>query len=1091
MKSFADVVESLVRQAGSGTTVDRLQHLLAKAGRPVEKITIVRSLNELRQLGLVTIGANRKWLATVRRSPIGLGRSIRGDTAGAGPIITAIPAAGSEGDLIDGDGAVSQNGRVSCDHRLFSRLLPYYRDALRAGDAPAKLTFGLNEVGERFVLVCPDGPWWPTRDCGRHLVLRAADLGDTLRQSFTITSSHQGRLLLGYPILAVHSDGQEPFLRPVTVLPAQFRIEGPNLELAVDPASPLLNREWLKDAKFQRWSTGALAGYLFRGAPDPGLDEDEASIGQGFVDIPILAGRLSDAMATQVRTRLDPRVIDIGLPSAPRTGLYNALMVMVAPQGQYTRGAIRDYERLITQSATVTPGGTALAPLFNERPAQRSAACLVHPFALSESQQLAARLALTLPLSVVIGPPGTGKSQVIAAILVSAAAAGQSVLFASRNHKALDAVDQRLRAVSGDRVLLVRANPQDGTRGLDFRAAIDAVLARTSDPQAVQRCERQMATLADLDRRRQAAIERWAEVKARANELAGLREEQERLARAEARLDVPMPNAQKGIARWLAWLLSLLRRARTGTRTSLRGLQDYEVEIARQERALDAARAIAEDHEDDAIALGEEIARRSVALLPDLADRLAACGAEDRAQLLNLRATAALQNAGDPMAAELAAFVLRFMPVWAVTTLAAGSRMPPIAGLFDLVVFDEATQVDIASALPLLYRAKAAAVVGDPNQLAMIANPTPAEDRRLLMAHGLWLEGIGRLAQGQTNLLELISTSTSAKRIMLTEHFRCHPDIAGYVNEAFYGRQLTVLTDQARWQHQLPVGYPQGLHWTDVTGPIDRRQAPGTSGSARSVAEADAIVDHLTVLLERHRYGGTVGVVTFFDYQAAAIQERMNRRLSREVIDRSLLTASTAHRLQGDERDVILFSLCMGPDMPANAREFIRSERRLLNVAVSRARALLHVFGDRTYAGACGIDHVELLVRRLDRQSRRSGDRSAIQDGDDRFESPWEQKLYRALVDAGLSPLPQYPVAGRFLDLAMVDETRDPPLHLDIEVDGAAYHRGLDGNRLPSDLWRDHQLKSLGWVVVRFWVHELRDDMEAVVDRVRQLVRAR
>ena len=82
---------------------------------------------------------------------------------------------------------------------------------------------------------------------------------------------------------------------------------------------------------------------------------------------------------------------------------------------------------------------------------------------------------------------------------------------------------------------------------------------------------------------------------------------------------------------------------------------------------------------------------------------------------------------------------------------------------------------------------------------------------------------------------------------------------------------------------------------------------------------------------------------------------------------------------------------------------------------------------------------------------------------DDRFDSPWEKRLHDALVKRGHDLIVQHPVAGRFLDLAIVDETRSPPLRLDIEVDSVAFHTDGDGNRLATDLWRDHQLKALGW----------------------------
>jgi len=77
------------------------------------------------------------------------------------------------------------------------------------------------------------------------------------------------------------------------------------------------------------------------------------------------------------------------------------------------------------------------------------------------------------------------------------------------------------------------------------------------------------------------------------------------------------------------------------------------------------------------------------------------------------------------------------LPCWAVTSLSARGRIPLEPGFFDLLVIDEASQCDIASLLPLLFRAKAAVIIGDPMQLRHISGISPRRDRDLLQQHGL------------------------------------------------------------------------------------------------------------------------------------------------------------------------------------------------------------------------------------------------------------------------------------------------------------------------------------------------------------------
>ena len=93
--------------------------------------------------------------------------------------------------------------------------------------------------------------------------------------------------------------------------------------------------------------------------------------------------------------------------------------------------------------------------------------------------------------------------------------------------------------------------------------------------------------------------------------------------------------------------------------------------------------------------------------------------------------------------------------------------------------------------------------------------------------------------------------------------------------------------------------------------------------------------------------------------------------------------------------------------------------------------------------------------------------------------SDWERVFYQALHRAGLRPVPQYEEAPYSLDFALFDGERK----LDIEVDGEYYHRNWDGELCRRDQIRSQRLSDLGWDIVRFWVYEIRDDLEGCVRR--------
>ena len=223
-------------------------------------------------------------------------------------------------------------------------------------------------------------------------------------------------------------------------------------------------------------------------------------------------------------------------------------------------------------------------------------------------------------------------------------------------------------------------------------------------------------------------------------------------------------------------------------------------------------------------------------------------------------------------------------------------------------------------------------------------------------------------------------------------------------------------------------------------------------------------------------YRGTIGVVTPFRQQMIRIRDILEAgdSLTPDFMERVRFLAATAHGFQGDERDLILFSLCVGPDMTEGATIFLRENPNLFNVAVSRARAVLHVVGNRDWALNCGVSFIEKLARRT-----MPGTAAARTNPRDPYQSPWEKVLADALTQAGVKVIPQYPIAGRFLDLAVLN-----PIKIDVEVDGESVHRTAGGGRKDDDHWRDLQLQSLGWKVCRFWVYELRKDLQRCVQKV-------
>jgi very-short-patch-repair endonuclease len=357
-------------------------------------------------------------------------------------------------------------------------------------------------------------------------------------------------------------------------------------------------------------------------------------------------------------------------------------------------------------------------------------------------------------------------------------------------------------------------------------------------------------------------------------------------------------------------------------------------------------------------------------------------------------------------------------------------------------------------------------VVGDNRQLALIPGLGPAQDLNLMASQGLPSGGMGRWAQGLNSLFELAHGTPGIPAVMLRDQFRSAPGITDYINEAFYGGRLRIAANPERLR-AVP-GRAPGLHWTDVRGTA----RPGPAGGTSNPAEAEAVVAELVSILGGG-FDGDVGVIAPFNAQVGEIQLRI--QAATNVADRARvdLKVATVDRFQGEERDLVLFSPTVSAASPTTARSFLQRDWRRINVAVSRARVVLHVIGDLDFARRGGIGPLRRLAAHATEPRETRGETD--------FDSPWERVLYHGMRRRGLEPIPQYAVAGRRLDFAL---RRADEGWLDVEVDGRRFHTDADGLRKQDDLWRDHQLRALGWRVIRFWVDELDRDLEGCLDGI-------
>ena len=736
--------------------------------------------------------------------------------------------------------------------------------------------------------------------------------------------------------------------------------------------------------------------------------------------------------------------------------ICNVAAVFHGPSNLMTRSLV-DELRALRRHAGVDR--TAAAYLLEDRirPVEVDGTAPHGPLVLNDAQEQAVAASMTQPVTVVTGPPGTGKSQLVAAIVANAWARGERVLVASTNNGAVDVATNRTTAI--DPGLLVRTGNKTVREKLG--SVLELLAARSADEEvtpelAGRRFEAAVARRSEVHRR----LEGRAEAEGRLAQLALDLEVHRRLLWGRATPPDVSADQRRNLERRArraarARFFAARRRGRVLAKAGVNAGVSIDDVVAWAEAEGEWDRLVARvagygprDGDADSeslVEVDEEWKAASVALVHASVTRaLTAGGGRGR-----LRQLARVRPSAKEARVRSTAEALVAARGWACTALSVAANFPLEPALFDVVVVDEASQCSIAEVLPLAFRAKRLVVVGDPNQLTPVETLDRSQLDALATAKDTTHDALRAraLSRGDDSAYTAYAHRVADHVHLLDEHYRCHPSIAKFCNEAFYGGQLRVLTDV----NDLS-GRERGLQWIHVRG----RTARGRNGGAYNEDEARAVVEWVS---ERLDDGATVGVVTPFAAQTGKIKSLLEDLAIPEAKRRQVdLLVGTAHHFQGDERDLVVFSPVLSDDAREGTARWVEQQRNLLNVAVSRARSALVVIGDETAPARFRVP----TLAALHAAATGAGVDTATADDAGAIHSESERRLHAALVRAGLPVVAKPVEEGYELDFVLVDGA----VRLDIECDGTQ-HVDQRGRRRRQDLARDAVLRRAGWEVLR------------------------
>jgi len=586
---------------------------------------------------------------------------------------------------------------------------------------------------------------------------------------------------------------------------------------------------------------------------------------------------------------------------APRC--HNAFVMALLPNSVETRGVLSELAQL-GKTPDLSPPLRALlgadagaAP--RARPWRRPP---LLPASLTRAQHQATLSARSARLGLLVGPPGTGKTFTLATLVADHAIQGRSVLVATRTEEALDVLEAKLRHFLGPEVLLMRGGRGDALRSLKEGLARLLRGSEAAPPPAGQSVPASeiLNSHRMLERKRRELARHWEDV-------AHLREM--RLAETSA----------DGLAAWWwrlrgRWTARRLERDPSLTRRLVE-LQQEEQE----HRARVAAHIRGRLHQNLASARGR---RRQLFVKLDKALR-----SRTHQRLAALYDTLPMGQ------------LLHLFPIWLCPMSDLNRLLPLRGGMFDLAVVDEATQVDMASCLPVFHRAKRVVVSGDHKQLRHVS--FLANERQRQLARKFAPDGSDGWAADfdfrNQSLLDLLDAHFASQRDLtfLDEHHRSEPELIAFSNAAFYEGRLRVM----KWRAD-PSPTPPPLRFVAVGG---ERRAQG-----HNTAEAEALMGELTQLVEAEKalpasQASSIGILSPLRHQVDHLEKLIAKQFELEQIRKHHLLVGTAHAFQGAERDIMLLSLAIGAEEGGGALRFI-SRPDLFNVAITRARLRQIIF---------------------------------------------------------------------------------------------------------------------------------------------------
>ncbi|MFC3152808.1 DEAD/DEAH box helicase [Litoribrevibacter euphylliae] len=667
---------------------------------------------------------------------------------------------------------------------------------------------------------------------------------------------------------------------PLIYFPARISAEDSTYYLSIDHSDLRINRPLLRQLLKPELDSAALE--TFPSMTWPIAIEDVALLSKWLRD--------NTVVVESEEVGRWPRLQSLSTEVSKTVSIVSACSLILAERSKGSRGVLHELNQLVNTNY-LSP---ALSSLLGGQPAEFLAKASepdLIPGLLSQPQLTALNNAAAETVSLISGPPGTGKSYTIAAVAIDRMLHGESVLVVSKSEQAINVVGEKLLDAFNLKQGYVHTPERNFQKSM--KEYLDGVLSMGVTPK-----------------------DNPEEVK-------------QALTKVRHTLDQASHAFQRKL-RLSRWISSHLAQTsgdwwRTLTRPLLQWLSGWSSPSALWQYPHQVGQLQAEREALCAQYINAYREQQLQGLLDNKRGELSKF-----LQALKARNSKTQKERFDQTDFDT---VLDAFPIWLVNVNELNNVLPLRPDMFDVVIFDEATQCDMATAIPALQRAKRAVIVGDGKQLRHVSFVSRREQQALFEFCQLDPALEQQYSYRDQSVLDIASDAIQSQKAvcLLDEYYRGKADLISFSNAHFYQDRLKVMRSRPGELIEPALGF------TKVDGERAR--------TGRNSEETQRILQHIQSVIEECADAllkPSIGVLSPFREQAQFLEKEILASLSDDTIQAHKLRIDTPYGFQGEERDLMLLSMAID-DRSGRASAYLNRED-MFNVAVTRAKERMQVF---------------------------------------------------------------------------------------------------------------------------------------------------